>query len=184
MTVRLTDRQMEHIKARYKEVAAPVIATELGISPQTVCRRLKAMGIPLHGSGKRPTYPTRNGVKRCAKCLLPKPIGEFKPNDRGYKGHNPYCASCKRDIEYRQELRRNYGLTTEEYKAMLHKQQGCCAICHKPDPERRLSVDHDHTTGKVRGLLCCACNRAIGSLNDDPALCLAASEYLKEHVDA
>jgi len=59
-------------------------------------------------------------------------------------------------------LKRDFGITIEEYDAMLTKQGGVCAICKRPPNKNRLAVDHDHTTGEVRGLLCPSCNRAVG----------------------
>lgn len=79
------------------------------------------------------------------------------------------------------KLRERYNITLDEYDRMLETQGGTCAICHQAPNGRRLDVDHDHTTGKVRGLLCIYCNRAIGLLHDDPELCKTASKYLKEH---
>ena len=78
-----------------------------------------------------------------------------------------------------------YGLTREKYDAMLQLQQGKCAICGEPPNGRwkKLNIDHCHTTGKVRGLLCTGCNRAIGYLNDDPDRGLKMVEYLKRDVD-
>ena len=57
--------------------------------------------------------------------------------------------------------RRQLGLSVEDYDAMLAAQGGVCAICGNPPKTRRLDVDHDHKTGKVRGLLCHRCNRAL-----------------------
>ena len=76
-------------------------------------------------------------------------------------------------------LKRHYGITQEEYDAMLIKQAGGCAICGKPPLDVKfLSVDHNHQTGKVRGLLCRKCNLAIGILQDDPSLLRRAVNYL------
>lgn len=75
-------------------------------------------------------------------------------------------------------LRRKFSLTPVEYATMLTAQGGVCAICGNADERRMLSVDHDHATGAVRGLLCSNCNRAIGWLHDDPDLLRAAIEYL------
>jgi len=67
---------------------------------------------------------------------------------------------------------------------MLHSQNGLCAICGKP-PSRRnvkemlLHVDHNHKTGKIRGLLCNSCNRGIGLLGDNPDTLFAAEGYLR-----
>jgi hypothetical protein len=62
---------------------------------------------------------------------------------------------------------KKYGLTPEQYEQMLTEQNGVCAICRISKPSKnRLSVDHDHTTGKVRGLLCVPCNRTVGYLEN------------------
>lgn len=65
-------------------------------------------------------------------------------------------------------LKRLYGITPEEYKIIFSLQDGCCAICSRNQSilKKRLSVDHDHATGEIRGLLCDACNRGIGLLKD------------------
>lgn len=64
-------------------------------------------------------------------------------------------------VEY--NLRKNYGLTSEQYVQMLDDQKGVCAICANPPPEgKKLHVDHNHTTGEVRRLLCSRCNGALG----------------------
>jgi hypothetical protein len=88
-----------------------------------------------------------------------------------------------------------YGITIEIFEAMVIAQNGVCAICKKPETRgkrmgkfnnapwatTRLSVDHCHVTGKVRGLLCQRCNIAIGHLNDDPQTAMNAAAYLMEH---
>lgn len=72
------------------------------------------------------------------------------------------------------DLKCRYGITSDTYKELLAQQQGVCAVCSRPETSkqdgkiRSLAVDHDHKTGKVRGLLCKACNLAIGLLNDNP----------------
>lgn len=79
-------------------------------------------------------------------------------------------------------LRRNYGITVDEYDAILAQQNGVCAICgNRCKSGRALAVDHDHITGKLRGLLCMNCNRAIGWLNGDPDLIVRAAEYVLSH---
>ena len=71
-----------------------------------------------------------------------------------------------------------YGLTIAEYDAILEAQGGGCAICGRSPGRKRLPVDHNHETGEIRGLLCLACNRAVGLLGDDPDLARRAAEYL------
>lgn len=73
-------------------------------------------------------------------------------------------------------MARKYGLTVDDYRAMVASHGGVCAICKA---EALLSVDHDHETGAVRGLLCSTCNFMIGHGKDDPALLRAAAAYLE-----
>jgi len=81
-------------------------------------------------------------------------------------------------------LTKLYGITLVERDLMLKGQGGCCTICSIPEQEAsrgRLHVDHNHTTGLVRGLLCHACNTAIGLLRDSPDITMKATEYLIKH---
>ena len=71
---------------------------------------------------------------------------------------------------------RSFGLTQDSYEALLVAQSGLCAICHSNMP---LSVDHDHLTGAVRGLLCATCNFMIGHGKDSPSLLRSAADYLE-----
>jgi len=84
-------------------------------------------------------------------------------------------------------MMRNYGITIDQYDAMVARQANCCAICGKPEEKTNdfgerlpLAVDHDHKTGTVRGLLCSKHNKAIGLLGDCLDLLEAAMRYLKE----
>jgi hypothetical protein len=77
-------------------------------------------------------------------------------------------------------LRKHYKLTLEEYNILYKQQQGCCAICKKPF-EKVPHIDHDHQTGKVRGLLCALCNLGLGFFRDRPSLLQEASQYLEAH---
>lgn len=75
-------------------------------------------------------------------------------------------------------LRRKYGVTLAQYEALLRKQRGHCALCPAKPNRKRLSVDHNHKTGAIRGLLCDRCNQAIGRLGDDVAGLKRAIAYL------
>jgi hypothetical protein len=79
---------------------------------------------------------------------------------------------------YRWHLKRHYGLTSEELSQMKRYQRNRCAICRKKP--YRLVVDHNHKTGKVRGLLCDLCNKGIGSLFDNPRIVQSAFQYLRK----
>jgi hypothetical protein len=79
-------------------------------------------------------------------------------------------------------LRKNYGISTAEYEYKFAKQNGVCAICKMPcSTGRRLSVDHDHNTDQVRGLLCFQCNSAVSRLDAIPGWTIAATIYLEEY---
>lgn len=73
---------------------------------------------------------------------------------------------------------KQYGLTESDYQALLESQDGVCAICGIAPTSKCLAVDHDHSTGTVRGLLCGNCNRGIGYLGDNLAVILSAARYL------
>jgi len=75
---------------------------------------------------------------------------------------------------------KRYGLSVEDYEKMAADQNGVCAICGQPERKKSaLSVDHDHETGEVRGLLCDACNRGLGAFRDDPERLGRAIAYLE-----
>ena len=99
-----------------------------------------------------------------------------------------YHASYKEreDVQFNtwvRNLRRNYKITPEIFNKMWENQNGECAICKQPmQPRGRklsaVTVDHNHATGEVRGLLCRGCNHGIGNLKDDPKVMQSAAEYL------
>ena len=119
------------------------------------------------------------------------------------RGHDPsfykrlpsgvfVCLACKREngAKYRNKNRksislknrvRRYNISYEDFKFMWELQKGCCPICGVEfKNEDSCRIDHDHATGKVRGLLCPACNTGIGLLKDSPDILIKASEYLNE----
>jgi hypothetical protein len=84
----------------------------------------------------------------------------------------------------RQNLRRaahRVGIEPEVIPAMIAAQGGLCAICKRPEDGRRLSLDHNHRTGKMRGLLCGECNLALGKFGDDVTRLASAIAYLEAH---
>jgi len=72
-------------------------------------------------------------------------------------------------------------MSLEEYNTLLQRQGGVCAICKDPPGKKNLDVDHDHSTGKIRGLLCTRCNLTLGRLKDDLTLTRSAASYLLRH---
>lgn len=116
---------------------------------------------------------------------------------RGGKRINTYrCNACNKEcanngIGRDSRLVKTYGITSNEYDALLKSQNGTCWICHKPPVNNRLNVDHKHvlndkkqnpreTRTRVRGLLCWSCNAAISKFKDDPTLLRSAAEYLEK----
>lgn len=87
-------------------------------------------------------------------------------------------------------LQWKYGISQEDYMIMLEAQKGVCKICSNPPSSKDhkanrdgmlyLHVDHDHSTGKVRGLLCKRCNTGLGGFRDNPSLLAKAALYIKE----
>lgn len=79
----------------------------------------------------------------------------------------------------RRQRAREYGMNEEEYARLNAELGGRCMICQEFNVRgRRLGIDHDHATGKSRGLLCYHCNMALGSMKDDPHRLRIAAEYL------
>jgi len=138
-------------------------------------------------------------MKKCIKCGVEKPLTEFnKRTDTGrYRNDCKQCRGKENLKRYHTKkttkeahsraslkhyLKKRYDLTVEQYEQMLEDQNHRCAICREPETQgRRLAVDHDHSTGKVRSLLCQSCNTAIGKLKDDPELIRRAAEYVEHH---
>lgn len=90
----------------------------------------------------------------------------------------------RKEISRSYQLRNNYGITIEDYDNLLVSQSNRCAICNTDKPTGKwkvFAVDHCHTTGNVRGLLCNECNRGMGLLGDNPERLRLAAEYLENH---
>ena len=138
-------------------------------------------------------------TKMCTVCKVVKPFDDFYVNNivrKEYRKNRIYfesrCKVCalKKSKEYHEDnrdqitkrqlvahRRREYGLTEEEYNSMVLKQNNICAICNKYS-EKTLFIDHNHETGKVRGLLCSNCNTGIGLFKEDIVSLSRAIDYL------
>lgn len=112
----------------------------------------------------------RNG-EGCVACIKKSQMKRYFENRPKYAKY-----------QLRTHLKSAYGLTMEQFEIMVKKQSGVCAICEKPCVVHgRLSVDHNHKTGNVRGLLCKSCNAGLGHFYDDPALFRKAADYLESY---
>jgi len=146
-------------------------------------------------------------MKTCNRCKQKKSKKDFFINSKRSDGLQTYCKPCH--LEYGREryanpeafqrrkmksdiykerrkkssrkwyLKSNYGITEEKYLELLNYENGKCWIC-KNSYDYFLHVDHDHTTGKIRGLLCGKCNRGIGLFDDNKNIVRSAADYLEK----
>jgi hypothetical protein len=137
--------------------------------------------------------------KVCTLCrkLLPATVEYFGPHKKGRGGFYSHCKKCRciaqkqwckdnPDKDKSVTLKKRYGITFEEYSGLFIEQGGKCAICefqeqeHDPRTGKKklLAVDHDHITGKIRGLLCSKCNRGIGLFYDNVERMKRAIDYI------
>jgi hypothetical protein len=129
----------------------------------------------LHERNESDAWRTTNG-SRCRECrkITVRKWRQRNPGyDKKWYRDNPEKSAI---LQRRKHLKRLYGLSIEQYEAMLSSQGGVCSICGGLC-KKRLSVDHDHATGQIRGLLCSKCNFAIGLL-ESPEKLAAAQSYL------
>jgi hypothetical protein len=136
-------------------------------------------------------------LKTCFNCKLTKPIDSFYNDKRSNDGKAGGCKKCreKRALElkfkdhdkHKRRLRNNrlkmrYGLTLDEFNQMLQSQGNCCAICMTVTPNGvGFVVDHNHETGKTRGILCPLCNKGLGYFGDTPEKFERAYTYIKNN---
>ena len=120
--------------------------------------------------------------KVCLGCNNAKEEKEFSRISRGKKTTQPYCRECRSYKEFVRGLKRNYSITPEQYETMLLTQDNKCDCCgaHKDEFKRRLHVDHDHSTGQVRALLCTRCNPLVGFAKEDITRLEMTAKYLKK----
>ena len=155
----------------------------------------------------RVRQPEQVSTKQCKSCGELKPIDKFylvhDKRLRYVKPHNT-CKQCQversrkwalNNLErHKQAVRnarfkQNFGISLDDYNLMIEAQDGRCAICGNPENTidkrtgntRNLSVDHDHSTGLVRGLICRTCNVGIGFFKDNPSLLRACADYIERH---
>ena len=148
--------------------------------------------------------------KTCLRCLTPLPVFRFSRDASKASGLVTHCKTCVNERvrlrtgaiarrtrhpadrvtnSRRHTLRKRYGLSPKDYATILEAQDHRCAICREPESRKvcgmiqPLSVDHNHETGKVRGLLCNACNLSIGGLGDSSARLRSAADYLDSWSD-
>jgi len=134
------------------------------------------------------------GTKYCKSCDTTKPIDDFYLRNKTSMVRHSTCKECDKKrvkenhdpVVYRNaELQRRYGITQQDYEVMIAEQNNQCAICNATEPGGRHNrgyfvVDHCHTTGKVRKLLCHNCNTALGLVGDNTHILQSMIEYLQK----
>lgn len=124
-------------------------------------------------------------MKKCSKCSSEKELEDFSRQKDARLGRKSQCKDCDADAR----LSKEYGITLADYDRMCKEQEGRCAICgtddtsaptRHPTAPKRFRVDHNHTTGEVRGLLCNSCNLGLGSFKDNVSHLAAAITYIRK----
>lgn len=144
-------------------------------------------------------------LKTCFKCKTAKPVESFGKNRSRSNGIGCYCRECRKLLQknyykknpekfktyrnknlkaadlhkHKSNLKVSFGIDVAAYENQYIKQLGACAICSGQNLSgKRLAVDHDHTSGKIRGLLCTTCNTGLGQFKDSIDLLERAATYL------
>lgn len=137
----------------------------------------------------------KQGKAKCSKCKQIKDLSEFNNSQVTLNGKSHVCRVCyrlernkvyqiKKHIFALQSIFRRYKLTEEDLNNLYKIQNYKCAICGRDKPkDKNFAIDHNHRTGKVRGLLCSNCNLGIGHFNDDPKILENVICYLKKDIN-
>ena len=166
---------------------ADVVGRGAGTKSCGCLRRGKQHGVPA-------------GHYRCSACDTVKIRSDFYSDSSSRRGISSTCKLCltaqsktpeQRKYKRAYHVFRTYGITIAELESILEKQNGGCAICGKEltaycESGRRKSiphVDHDHATGRIRGILCYPCNVAIGLLSDNSNVIEKAASYIRNHAE-
>lgn len=145
-------------------------------------------------------------MKKCRNCKEEKVITEFYNDKYAVDGKEGRCKMCcdLKTLKWRKNsrahynktariwrknnpssnrgyhLKKKFNLSINQYDHMFSQQKGCCHLCgkHQNDCKRRLAVDHDHKTGKIRSLLCSNCNKGLGNFGERVEVLVKAVQYL------
>lgn len=146
--------------------------------------------------------PAYTKMKKCTVCKEEKEYSCYHKSKQTKDGFGYRCIACDRlarhsyreenrdrfrKVARKKQLKHKYGISQDDYQSMLALQDGGCAICKTDNPSgqnsesdfmKHFAVDHCHISGRVRGLLCSPCNRALGFFQDSPGILSNALEYL------
>lgn len=156
-----------------------------------VCRECYSK-IPVHTQQDfiKNTSLFLQGLRLCGVCREIKSLDHFGKDKHTKHGYLTICKTCRRIRDKAVKMKLYYGLTLEELQSLYYGQNGKCKICNievslivKRNAKNKITqavVDHCHTTGQIRGILCPTCNRALGLLKDQPTVLYSAIRYLKD----
>jgi len=184
MSKNLTDQEKKNIIDEYKGGRTlRDIGVSIGVSWMTVKRVLEDHRIPRRSPGRRRSFPKE---RKCTICKRSKPLESFVKEARQYSGYGYICKACHQ-IRMKKYSITKFGIAQKKFEQMLTAQGEGCVICgrkfgHKKGRSglpTRLVIDHEHKTGKIRGLLCSRCNSGIGIFEEKIELLEAAIKYLE-----
>jgi len=110
---------------------------------------------------------------KCTRCEIVKPLSEYYKNKTGYRRE---CKLCVRE----KQLINKYGVDLKWYTKKLKEQGNVCYGCRLPS-DKTLVVDHNHSTGEARGLLCSNCNTALGLIKEDKQILHNLTTYIDKY---
>jgi len=152
-------------------------------------------------------------MKKCGKCKIKKEESEFNKCSKAIDGLNYWCRKCQKinnkqyyidnkekiikhvkkrykenpEKQRNRNYKRRFNITIDDYNKMFKKQNGKCDICGSNDSgsikTEHFFIDHNHITGKIRGLLCYSCNSAVGLLKDDIEISKNLTKYLTKYLE-
>lgn len=180
---------------RIKKVKFIRCECECGEKIDVACRRLnektksecKTCAYNRKSEESRKCGLENDGYKKCSKCGIDRKADCYYKAKNTKDGYYSQCEKCHRSSYYQ----RKYGIDADIYDSMIKTQNYSCAICKTTEPQsfginkdkNLFHVDHDHQTGKIRGLLCFKCNTSLGGFKDKIEFLENAILYLKEHAD-
>lgn len=163
---------VQYLAASYHKEDRAIMCKALGRSWESIQMKAFTLGLKRELRGQ----VLVNGMKQCSKCKVWALPSAFQVNDKTKTGFDSWCKGCKK-LSWRLY---KYDLTEEQYNNLIVSET--CAICggNATDGDHQMPIDHDHKTGRVRGLLCTHCNKGLGAFRDNPSFLRAAANYLEQ----
>jgi len=143
-----------------------------------ICKPCRRVGQVKYIAKIKASQKTIPNTKKCSCCRQEKNSTEFQLSKAAVDGLYHYCNSCKRQKAQITRYKCTYNFSVAEAKDFAKNNVGSCSICNSYG---KLVVDHCHSSGRVRGHICNACNTMLGFAKDSPSTLAAAADYLKRN---